>query len=181
MSQLQEQFKQAKALAADGQCDQALKQVEALCEITDAWPDLLVLKGDLIQVSERGDYSLRDAEEAYRQAIDIDPAHIEAYIELSELYSTVLQQADQARAIRQQGRNVLLDTWKRMADTGPDEDRMKAIYYLVLLDRLGSSRVSKARQILADLLDMQVDDQEQISWTRWDESISREELEKAGR
>jgi tetratricopeptide (TPR) repeat protein len=181
MSQLQEQFKQAKALAAHGEYDQALSVVESLCAITDAWPDLLVLKGDLIQVSQQGEYSLQDAEDAYRQAIDIDPAHIEAYIELSELYATVLEQPQRARDIRQQGRNVLLDAWKRMAETGPDEDRMKAIYYLVLLDRLGPDKVCKARQLLAELLDIRLDDQEQISWPRWHESISREELENAGR
>lgn len=180
MSPLQEQIKHARELAAREEYDEALAVVEGLCRTADAWPELLVLKGDLLQLTDDDRYSLADAENAYRQAIEMDPSCIEAYIELSEFYAHVLDDADRAQDIREQGTRAVLDVWKRLADTGPEEHSMKSLYYLALLSRLGTDKVSKVREMLAELVNIQ-EQEDRLLWPKWHESISREELEKARR
>lgn len=180
MSQLQVKFKKAKRLAAAGEYDKALRVVEDLCKDADAWPDLLVLKGDLIQVTDEGAYTLEDAEAAYNEAIEIDPAHVEAYTELSELYASVLDEPEKARNVRQQGKDAILRAWKKLADTAADTDEMKPLYYLACLQRLGVGQLSQVREALASLLSIQEDEHGDICWPEWEESISRDELEKAG-
>jgi tetratricopeptide (TPR) repeat protein len=186
MSKLQDKFKRARELASHGQHEQAMRLVEELCEQADAWPELLVLKGDLIQLTDDDRYNLSDAEVAYSQAIDMDPYHVEAYAELAEFYASAMNNEDKASQMRKQGMKALMDRWKKLnAAAGEDQidqpkDVMECMYFLVLrlLKDHGDVSASALSQKLVDLMDVHVDSG-QVSWPKLHETFSMDELEKA--
>jgi tetratricopeptide (TPR) repeat protein len=52
-------------------------------------PELWVLRGDAIQLSQSNHYRLRDAELSYRRAIELSPTYAPAYFELGNFYFAV--------------------------------------------------------------------------------------------
>lgn len=61
--------------------------------------ELLVLKGDSIQLSENNSYELNDVENIYKQAIYFDPNYVDAYMELGYFYYNVLDKEKEAKNI----------------------------------------------------------------------------------
>ncbi|MBN8570791.1 MAG: hypothetical protein J0M18_14280 [Ignavibacteria bacterium] len=61
--------------------------------------ELLVLKGDSIQLSENNPYELTDIEDLYKQAIYFDPNYLDAYMELGFFYYNVLDKEKEAKNI----------------------------------------------------------------------------------
>ena len=62
-------------------------------------PNLLVLKGRCIQLSECNEYSLEDAKESFYEALKIDEKSIEALIELGWYYNTIENNPKKALSI----------------------------------------------------------------------------------
>lgn len=75
--------------------DEALPLVEA--ELASAeTPSLLVLRGILIQVSERGPQTLDDARASFERATALAPDDPDAYEELGHLHDAVLPDREKA-------------------------------------------------------------------------------------
>ncbi|MBS1515538.1 MAG: hypothetical protein JSS63_10915 [Bacteroidetes bacterium] len=61
--------------------------------------ELLVLKGDCIQLGENNPYELSHVEESYIQALRLDPSYVDAYMELGFFYYNVLDREKEAKNI----------------------------------------------------------------------------------
>jgi tetratricopeptide (TPR) repeat protein len=58
---------------------------------------LLIMKGDLIQLTDDLDFTLQDAVRCYMSAVELEPKNIEAHEELGWLYFNVLDEPESAR------------------------------------------------------------------------------------
>lgn len=58
---------------------------------------LLIMKGDLIQLTEDLDFTLQDAVRCYMSAVELEPKNIEAHEELGWLYFNVLGEPESAK------------------------------------------------------------------------------------
>jgi len=59
-------------------------------------PALLVIKADVIQLSDKSQYRLNHAEDALLRAIELEPHNLDAHIELGYLYYATLNQSEKA-------------------------------------------------------------------------------------
>jgi tetratricopeptide (TPR) repeat protein len=59
-------------------------------------PALLVIKADVIQLSDKSHYRLNSAEDALLQAIELEPHNLEAHIELGYFYYAIMEQSEKA-------------------------------------------------------------------------------------
>lgn len=59
-------------------------------------PALLVIKADVIQLSDKSHYRLSNAEESLLRAIELEPHNLEAHIELGYFYYATMDQSEKA-------------------------------------------------------------------------------------
>ena len=104
-------------IAANGKATpEILRAIEgALAERPDD-PNLWVLRGDAIQLSDGDGYELADAERSYREAIRRAPQHAAAHTELGYYYFAVMD--DAARA---------LPWFRRAVDLGGGDSAAKGL------------------------------------------------------
>jgi len=77
--------------------DDALRRAELLLHDYPDRPELWCLTGDLIQLSQSGEYDLQRAEQSYQRALQIDPDCGEAHEGLGYLYDKVYDDPQKAR------------------------------------------------------------------------------------
>jgi tetratricopeptide (TPR) repeat protein len=85
-----------KAAEHDEEFDKALSEIAKIEQDHELAPNILVSKGDCIQLGSGSVYVLSDAEAAYKRALEIDPEHIEAHIELGFFYLNIMNEGDKA-------------------------------------------------------------------------------------
>jgi hypothetical protein len=73
-----------------------LRRIDAALE-QNPTAALWILRGDAIQLSDQNTYSVADAEQSYRHAIDLDPASYEAYESLGYFHFAVMDDAATAK------------------------------------------------------------------------------------
>ncbi len=76
--------------------DEALQLTDAELSVSES-AALWVLRGDLIQLSDWGEYTLAHARASYERAVELAPASPEAYEELGHFFDSI--EPDEDRAI----------------------------------------------------------------------------------
>jgi len=70
--------------------EEALTQIHKLLEANPLAAQLHLLRGQLIQLQdENTPYSLEDAEQAFRRAVELDTTYFDAIVELMHFYDAV--------------------------------------------------------------------------------------------
>jgi len=93
---LKETLFRARALYEEEKFDDALSVIESYGKNCDLSPNLLVLKGRLIQLADGGRFELQDAQQAFLEALEHDNCHIVALLELGWFYLNVCDDASKA-------------------------------------------------------------------------------------
>ena len=75
---------------------EVMRRINEALEEFPASPALWCLRGDLIQLSDDDNFTLEDALESYKKAIELDPNNAEAYEAIGHFYNAV--NADPATA-----------------------------------------------------------------------------------
>lgn len=99
-----------KKLIKEERYDEALHKVIILERMVGDSPDILSLKGDLIQLTNYdGAFDLQDAADCYKKIIEQCPYNFEAYIELYKFYKNVINDEEKAHNIRLKAIDVISD------------------------------------------------------------------------
>ncbi len=87
-----------RSLIASNRHEEALHHIKELLAKDESNPSYWVVLGDLIQLQQEEPllYTLKDAEEAYLKAIEIDPRSLAALEELFHFYHAVIQDYEKA-------------------------------------------------------------------------------------
>lgn len=102
---------QARAALAEGAFDAAVAKLQSVSEDHHWSPTDLLLKARSIQLSSgTGPFTLEDAEAALRQALDRDPENPVLLVELGLFVSRVLDQAEEAKPLLQEGLRQSVET-----------------------------------------------------------------------
>ena len=92
---MKETLDQVRQLYTDERFDDALRLIENKSKTNDLPPNLLILKGRLIQLSEKGNYELLDAERCFLDVLEQDHENVTALLELGWLHVNVLNNSSQ--------------------------------------------------------------------------------------
>ena len=86
-----------KAAIAERRFDVALQGIDSILQLIGDWPELLVLKARIIQLSDHDGPTLGDAECCLLAAFSLDPKHTEAIQDLAHFYAIVIPKPEEAR------------------------------------------------------------------------------------
>jgi Tfp pilus assembly protein PilF len=99
--------------AEDGASEAILRRIDHAVA-NDPSAELWVLRGDAIQLGDGTIHSLKDAEESYLHALEIDPRYADAFESLGHFYYAVLD--DPQKSIRFFERAIALGAGRSASD-----------------------------------------------------------------
>lgn len=134
-------------LMADGQHERALDLILDAEENGTLPPSILVLKGNLILLSESDRFASLDPETAYVEALAIDDEYVDALVELGMYYLNVRDNAEEAKRFLQKAievsRRQLVDSAIGLAEAVLESSGARAA--LLTLDSVVASLVDDDR------------------------------------
>lgn len=117
------------------------EKLRIVCEALNEYPDdydLLIMKGDFIQLADDSEYDLEEAKRQYEQALSIDPARPEACASLGYFHYAILDDDDGAELWFRKSLNIrptaeaVIGVAKILLDRGK---RAEAVDYLNYMNR----------------------------------------------
>jgi hypothetical protein len=121
-------LRQIRELAATDKFDLALRELETLVQSNKECACLWLLRGDLIQLSSGEAFELKDAEESYRKAHELNPNALEALESLAHFYDIVdpkpLEARKYALTCLDKAQKLVQDMEQIVQDSEREEDAL---------------------------------------------------------